>query len=77
MIVYIASPYTARDVPGKQGNTKFAEEIGKQVFQLGHVPLIPHRISSLWDYDTRFVQLTQDDWLNCFCLPFLIDVMQS
>jgi len=71
MIVYVSSPYSADTVEQIETNVAFASEIGKQVLLAGHVPLVPHRISALWDKDGRLQKFSHEDWLLQFALPLL------
>jgi hypothetical protein len=68
MIVYVASPYTGPNRRKVQENIKAANEYGKQVYLLGHVPIVPHRISALWDYDSRLKHVKPEAWLD-YLLP--------
>jgi hypothetical protein len=47
MIVYVASPYSHTYIGRVRANIEAANEYGKQVYLLGHVPIVPHRISAL------------------------------
>ena len=71
MIVYVSSPYSADSIEQVKTNVEFASEIGKQVLLAGHVPLVPHRMSALWDKDSRLQHLSHEDWLLKFALPLL------
>jgi hypothetical protein len=71
MIVYVASPYAGPNRRKVQENIEAANEYGKQVYLLGHVPIVPHRISALWDYDSRLKHVKPEEWLTTFCLPLL------
>ena len=70
-LIYVSSPYSASTPALEQANVDYAEEIGKRIFLLGHVPLIPHRISALWEFDERMKHITHRDWLEKFALPLL------
>ena len=71
-LVYVAGPYTALTREEISANVAKAEEWGKQVLLAGHVPLIPHKISSHWDLDPRLSDLFGHvDWLERFCFPLL------
>jgi hypothetical protein len=70
-LVYIAGPYTSDTCEGVAMNVRIAEEHGKQVLLAGHVPLVPHRISAMWDLDDRFAGFSHSDWLEKFCFPLL------
>lgn len=70
-LIYIAGRYTADTRADVQANIDAAEEAGKEVLLLGHVPVIPHRITGHWDADERFLNWPHQDWLNKFCLPLL------
>ena len=70
-LVYCAGCYSASTKAGKIKNVEIAEEYGKQVLEMGFIPIIPHKTSSLWDYDERFSRWTNEDWLQRVCYPLL------
>ena len=70
-IIYICSPYSAPTQAGILANVEAANEYGKCLYLAGYVPLIPHRISALWDYDSRLKHVTHEEWLTTFCFPWL------
>jgi nucleoside 2-deoxyribosyltransferase len=69
--VYVAGPYSAPTKEERQKNVKKAEEAGKMLLTLGYVPIIPHKITSHWDEDERFLDFGSSDWLERFCFPLL------
>jgi hypothetical protein len=70
-LVYCAGQYSAPTKADKIKNVEIAEEYGKQVLALGFIPIIPHKTSSLWDYDERFSHWTNEEWIEHFCFPLL------
>lgn len=64
--------YSAATREGRAANVAKAEEYGKEVLLSGHVPVIPHKISSHWDEDPRLAELFGHvEWLELFCYPLL------
>lgn len=56
--VYIAGPYTG----GKWGtNVKNAVGAGEKVAEAGHIPFIPHAMSSLWSI---LYEKSGEEWLQ-------------
>src|SRR6266581_3432155 len=71
-LIYVAGAYSAPTREERAANVARAEEYGKQVLLAGHVPVIPHKISSHWDDDDRLADLFGHvDWLERFCFPLL------
>ncbi|RMD47053.1 MAG: DUF1937 family protein [Aquificota bacterium] len=71
LIAYVAGKYTAKTKEEKIENVNQAEEIGKKLLKIGVSPIIPHKISMLWDYDEQFKNWDSDMWLERFCFPLL------
>lgn len=70
MLCYVSHPYTSDDLQQIKKNIALAEEFGKQLMMQGYTPLIPHKITGLWDMDSRFSHMSQSDWLF-HCLKML------
>lgn len=72
-VIYVAGPYTAATVEEKLANVAKAEVHAKAMLKIGLVPLVPHRISALWDLDPEleFAGFQHQTWLDNFCFPLL------
>jgi hypothetical protein len=62
--VYVAGPYTG----DPECNVKRAICVGDQIWQLGHVPFVPHT-SHLWD-QLSSEERSWDDWIT-WCLTWV------
>jgi len=47
--VYIAGPYTSRDLEKRSENMRKAREIGTKIMQMGHYPYVPHTHTGTWE----------------------------
>jgi Domain of unknown function (DUF4406) len=70
-IVYVAGPYTCGHKKLVRINIERAEEYGKQILLAGYSPFIPHKNTSFWGDDDRFLDRSSSDWIDDVCLPFL------
>jgi len=71
-LVYIAGKYTSDSVSTTIHYVNLAVETAKIVFEkTNFIPIIPHKITELWDYDKRFLHYSAEDWLNKYCYPLL------
>lgn len=70
-LIYIAGPYTALTKEWIEVNILKAEEVGQQVLERGHIPIIPHKITGMWHEHRRFRDWAHKDWMEKFCLPLL------
>lgn len=71
LLIYVAGPYTANSRSQVKKNIAMAEAIGEQILAAGHIPIIPHKITSFWDEREAFKHWQNQDWLHRFCLPLL------
>lgn len=70
MIIYIAGPYTS----DPEANTDRAIVIADQLFELGHVPIVPH-LSHYWLLRSQR-PWTYEDWMKIdFVLLSLADAI--
>lgn len=70
-LIYIAGPYTADTKEEVKKNIQEAEEVARKILLAGHIPVIPHKITSFFDVHEDLRHWTKDDWINNFCLPLL------
>ena len=70
-IIYVAGPYTTDTTIGKLINVAKAEELAKQLTILGYVTIIPHKNTSLWDEDSKFIEWDARKWLEDYCFELL------
>lgn len=70
-VVFVSGPYTAPTREEIKKNIAIAEEIGQRILAAGHIPIIPHKISSFWDEKGPLTDWQHDDWLTKFCLPLM------
>lgn len=71
MMIYIAGKYTDASREAIKRNIAAAEEIGRQILASGHIPIIPHKITSFWDEKEPLRNWKHEDWINKFCLPLM------
>lgn len=71
MLIYVCGPYTAPTRQQQKQNIMLAEEAAKDILINNMIPIVPHKITSFWEFDRRFIHFTHSDWLNRFCLPLL------
>ncbi len=71
LMIYVAGPYTANSREQVKSNIAEAEAVGEKILAAGHIPIIPHKITSFWDERERFKNWQNQDWLHKFCLPLL------
>jgi hypothetical protein len=71
MKIYIAGPLTlGQTITEEQRleNIKYASDVGKLVYKLGHVPFIPHTMLQYWENDKSFYKydyyIVDTTWLN-------------
>jgi hypothetical protein len=69
LVVYVAGPYTAETREEILANLEIAEKAARDLFALGFIPIIPHKLSAFWDEDPRFTSFGHTQWLTDFCYP--------
>ena len=70
-MIYVAGPYTAPTRKQVKANIARAEAAGQRILAAGHIPIIPHKITSFWDEKGPCANWRHADWLACFCLPLM------
>ncbi|MCX7726861.1 MAG: DUF4406 domain-containing protein [Chitinispirillaceae bacterium] len=70
-MAYVAGKYMASTREKKLANVSQADELGKKLLMMGVCPVIPHKITALWDEDERFTEWDSDMWLNRYCYILL------
>jgi len=69
-LVYTAGPYHSDD-PDKRirkasviANIRLAEDAGYEIYKMGAVPVIPHKMFSMWDYKYEIDDATILDYTS-------------
>ena len=70
-LIYIAGPYTAEDIYQLRRNILQAERTGREVFQRGYIPVIPHSLGDAMETGKHFEHFQHQDWMQKLCLPLL------
>lgn len=73
-LVYIAGPYRGKDAWEVEENIRAAEQLGYEVAQHGHVPVIPHTMYRYFNgtlNDDYWLDATKRLMLACDCVLLL------
>ena len=72
MLVYIIGRYTPHGFNVKEKTykkiqdkyIKKANDIGKEIFLMGHEPVIPHNMWSRWEHDEKMSRIKHSEWID-------------
>jgi hypothetical protein len=71
MVIYVAGPYTAPTKEEQYANVAVADKLARELFALGYVPVIPHKIAWDWEDDPALAKYDHQAYLDEFCFPLL------